>query len=1366
MHAEHREGLRRPRTKGRGFTLLEFAVALAVFALIAGIVTLAVAQAQLASAGTRLDRAVRAEMTSLLVTASTGPYDGLAQSTFARPDPCTSDALASCITVLGRTFTVNWSVSAGSDLAGASTMNPSSVVLTTTTDLPGGRTVSASRTVVSPNGGLDENTGLVRVRMSGPDFEGPVYVVDATDAVVGSGVASGGMALLRASAADCTRDVPCRVALGPNGETSNYEVSLDARSAVGTSGQVVVSPASTTDVGVALLPVTAIEVALVAENDSGVRARPSIAGSICLYLTFQDGTGQVSAPACNDQDASLVRFSTYAPDPATPGRTVALPQGTSLRFSTDRPDGSCPAVESMVGFDGSTRTWVPAAVCTSWTWGPVARLQQGVTPSVAGVSVPVSIQAPESGAAQYQAIWSGRAASPAAGFAGETPWQFPRDMLACADLLVASCTAPSAVTDLPSPVTTYSYTGAVQSFTVPSGVQKVRVYAWGAGGGGGSDVNASGGAGGYSEALVNVSPGQTLQVVVGQGGMSRGHAQAVNGAGGGVSGVLGSWDTGNVDATQSSAIVLAGAGGGGGSSGMSGGNGGGSSGGASYSSHRPGTQAAGGVYPGSSAGAQTGNGSGSALRGGNGCGSGQRAGESGWPNEAFGGIWAAAAGGNGCNAAGGGGGYFGASGGTDLDGTGGSAGGGSGYVGGSGAFPASQGVTLIASVSQTAVFPPRTEHPYYVSGVGEGAPGAASVGSRAGNGLVVIEPLPAGSDLVPEMLQCPFRHCLSSAVVAPELSGPLTVGTYTVPSVSFTQGVRTLFTASVVDPDQAEGSSRISVSLASPVPGLELVTYVSGSPVFSSVSTGSALASAALSPAQVTLAYTGPVLGSDVVRVPLVVSDGTTDRQVEVLLYSSDTPALALPSGVVVAQGESAQVLIPVVSSAGVPVASASGVSLLPPSGVSVGALSVPAAGVLAAQISAVSAPAGVSDMSLALPDGSVVSVPVVVLPRPGQVQVTVSDVDQGGAGSVQAQVLDASAAPMSGADVTFEVFDSNGDVPLGVFVSPSGCRTSASGVCSVDVIAELAASSGEFTIVGSASGVASAGTAFSVLRSTARLVGTGARVMQGGAGTASVTALDGQGQVVSGVDVVVGPRPQGIAVGVSGPTGALGVATLNVTVESSVPADVYPVTVTVDGVSTTVRIEVLPTIDRVLANSSVSVPQGGNVNFSISVYDRAGAPVPGAVLTITASSPVRASSSVTTNANGIATVNLQAPADALRGTYPLNITTSEGVNATVGVFVAQGVASVTVMGDLARSGGTNVAFLLRDFQGGLVSGREVVVTSRSKLVSPIEQTITSDPRGLATATLTTQNVLSSGVVLFDLGIDGRVISVGVVVGQ
>lgn len=1360
MHAEHGEGLRRPRTKDRGFTLLEFAVALAVFALLAGIVTLAVAQAQLASASTRLDRAVRSEMTSLLVTAATSPYASLAENTFTRPTPCTSNALESCIEVLGRTFTVSWTVTAGSDMAGASTSNPSSIVLVTSSTLPGGQVVSASRTVVSPNGGLDESTGLVRVRMSGADFSGPVFLVDAGGVTVGSALAANGLALLRAAADDCPRSAPCRVALGPSGETSTDTVSLDARSAVGTSGDVVVSAASTTDVGVALLPMTSIEVALLAQNDAGLVGRPTVPGSICLYLTFTDGTGEVSTPACNTDQPDMVRFVDYVPDPAFPDRRVALPQGTSLSFSTDRPDGSCPSVDGMVGFDGSA--WVPAAVCTSWTWGTVARLQQGVTPTVSGVAVPVSILAPESGTASYQAIWSGRASSPAAGFGAEALWQFPRDIPSCA--ASASCTAPSAVVDLPSPVVSYSYTGAVQSYTVPSGVEKVRVYVWGAGGGSGSATGGAGGAGGYAEGLVNVSPGQTLQVVVGQGGMSRGHAQEINGAGGGVSGLFGVWNTSDVTATQQAAVVVAGAGGGGGSSGVgfSGGNGGGSSGGASLSSQRPGSQSAGGVYPGSNAGTQTGNGSGTALRGGNGCGGDQRAGESGWPNEAWGGVWAAAAGGNGCNAAGGGGGYFGAAGGTDLNGSGGSAGGGSGYVGGSATFPVTQGLTAATSTTVTATDPPRTDHPYYIDGVGQGAPGASAVGSRAGNGLVVIEPLPAGSDLVPEILQCPFRHCLSSALVAPEVVGPIATGTaYSSLAAPFTPGTRTSFTVEVADPDQAWGSSRVSVRLNGSVSGLELVSGA----VFSAVSLGSPLASSVLSPAPVTLAYTGIPGGPSVVRVPLLVSDGVTDREVDVLLYASSDPALAYPAARTVTQGQTVSVSVPLLTADGSAATSTTGVSVVPPLGVTLGSMAVSVPGVLTIPLTVTSASPGAQDLILGLPDGSILPVPLWVLPQVGAVTADVPDVAQGEVVSAELAVLDASGDPLADADVSVRVVDVNGDTPLGVFASPAGCRTDALGVCTVDVLAETAAASGSLFLVASSGGVSSGPVGFDVVRATARLVGSGTTVAQGGAATGSVTAVDGQGLPVAGVAVTVGPRPTGIAVGVSGPTDANGMVTLNISVASTVPADVYAVSVSSGQSTTTVRIEVTPTLGELVADSAVAVPQGGNMNFVVAAYDRTGAPMPGAVLTLAPTTPVRSTSQVVTNSAGLATINLQVPSNALRGTYPMAISSYSGVGVAVDVFVAQGVASVTVLGDLARSGGTDVAFLLRDYQGTVVAGREVTVTSRSKLVSPVTQTVTSDARGLAIATLTTQDVLSSGVVLFDLGVDGRVISVAVVVG-
>jgi uncharacterized repeat protein (TIGR02543 family) len=67
-----------------------------------------------------------------------------------------------------------------------------------------------------------------------------------------------------------------------------------------------------------------------------------------------------------------------------------------------------------------------------------------------------------------------------------------------------------------SSMVTFNYTGSNQSWTVPTGVTSATFYLIGAGGGGG--VSFAGGGGGYATGSYAVTPGQTLTVIVGQGG--------------------------------------------------------------------------------------------------------------------------------------------------------------------------------------------------------------------------------------------------------------------------------------------------------------------------------------------------------------------------------------------------------------------------------------------------------------------------------------------------------------------------------------------------------------------------------------------------------------------------------------------------------------------------------------------------------------------------------------------------------------------------------------------------------------------------------------------------------------------------------
>ena len=66
--------------------------------------------------------------------------------------------------------------------------------------------------------------------------------------------------------------------------------------------------------------------------------------------------------------------------------------------------------------------------------------------------------------------------------------------------------------------TSLSYTGAVQNYTVPSGISSITVSGYGAAGGSSKKTNGtvmSGGKGGFLKATVNVTAGETLKVYVG-----------------------------------------------------------------------------------------------------------------------------------------------------------------------------------------------------------------------------------------------------------------------------------------------------------------------------------------------------------------------------------------------------------------------------------------------------------------------------------------------------------------------------------------------------------------------------------------------------------------------------------------------------------------------------------------------------------------------------------------------------------------------------------------------------------------------------------------------------------------------------------
>jgi hypothetical protein len=288
----------------------------------------------------------------------------------------------------------------------------------------------------------------------------------------------------------------------------------------------------------------------------------------------------------------------------------------------------------------------------------------------------------------------------------------------------------------PAPLVSYTqafaYTGANQTFSVPATTTSITVYMWGAGGGGNTNY---GGAGAMVQGVLSVTPGETLTILVGQGGtidgtttFGGGGAGAGNmayggdpgigysgngfpqnaGSGGGRSAI----QRGGTDPTND--IVVAGGGGGG----------------TYFSSDRGGSATfSGTANPG--------------IGGLPGLGGTQSAGGAGGGTGQYGqGLSGSRGiGGNTYNTnifnggGGGGGGYYGGGGGGTNGGDGAGGGGGSSLTS---TLSLISGQSVLGFNSTNGYTAPNNTSPYYVSGVGNGAPAINSNPRAGGNGLIVL----------------------------------------------------------------------------------------------------------------------------------------------------------------------------------------------------------------------------------------------------------------------------------------------------------------------------------------------------------------------------------------------------------------------------------------------------------------------------------------------------------------------------------------------------------------------------------------------------------------------------------------------------
>lgn len=427
MHVKHSE-LRVLRCKGsrrgRGFTLLELASAIAVFLLLAGIVTAAVARAQLGAATVRFERQSQQLLKSMVNQAATSDWQLLVDNSFPRPQRCDDDATASCALVGSREIRVTWRTQLSTD--GAS----SKIRLTASSALPTGRTINASKDVLIA-ADIDETSGTVQIVNNGVAYSGAVYLLSGST-VAGAGVFNGSTAAITAPLSMCSLSTPCRVALGPDGrsysgdEYTGDAIVQDSWSAYNPASRIVLSAANTKTAGVDLQTAATLTVKLRATNADGRSAAPTAKGSVCLGIKFTDG-GARRVVACNTEAADRVVFRSFNPEPGLPARPLTA--GTSVTLHTDitTTAGEREACDSVPGMVAWTRKgWVEKPVCTSWTWGSPATVTLGPS-SYPFEDAQLSLSA---GANTVIANWTSTTPA-AAGYQGEPLWSKPRNIERC-----------------------------------------------------------------------------------------------------------------------------------------------------------------------------------------------------------------------------------------------------------------------------------------------------------------------------------------------------------------------------------------------------------------------------------------------------------------------------------------------------------------------------------------------------------------------------------------------------------------------------------------------------------------------------------------------------------------------------------------------------------------------------------------------------------------------------------------------------------------------------------------------------------------------------------------------------------------------
>lgn len=406
----------------KGYSIVEVAVALAVFSLIAGMVTVAIARAQFSAATIRFEREAREVVSSLVLQASTNNYRDIVEGTFKRPSPCLNSFTNSCINIQGREIVVQWFTDIGEEEVPVGQL-PSKATLRAVAELPQGSFVNSGKTVLLPKG-LDQRESVLNVTLTGASYGGEIYLISASGKQLSVGTPISNVVTLRTTADSCTLSKPCYLALTGSGDTYTGDplglgtLTLSSEN----SRYIILKGGVESSVTVTLAQISYLELDLIANNPGGYEGSPAELGSVCLWVSFNDGETDRDEGYCNTEVPGKIFIKNYK---GNNNEYKGFSAGQTVTLRVDSVNGTCPTLKGGKAYTG--KGWVTGGVCTSYTWG-VPLLLEGPGGSTSFNGSNIALVA---GKNQYSVIWEGSGARPATGYLNEDTWDWPRASGTC-----------------------------------------------------------------------------------------------------------------------------------------------------------------------------------------------------------------------------------------------------------------------------------------------------------------------------------------------------------------------------------------------------------------------------------------------------------------------------------------------------------------------------------------------------------------------------------------------------------------------------------------------------------------------------------------------------------------------------------------------------------------------------------------------------------------------------------------------------------------------------------------------------------------------------------------------------------------------